>query len=272
MRDLGRREPDPVEADRPFEVPTELRAQGCALRRGHRMGAEEFVLAEPAEDHVDAGACGDGKRVSYGGGGSYVVCGSNRCSHTKKGCCAWASIHSRRARRFRARARCGRPPRRGRSSKPGRSPRAPGSGGGRSRSPPWRSRRPGTARRGSAGPGASRPCGVFDHPMGLHRRAGQDRGVRRIRRIRLAVGHLEEGALRGESVEIRRCPSRIAVGGEVIGAQGIDGDQEHGGRRERLARSTRERDAEQSPQRARSHADQGMPREHETQIATPSRY
>ena len=48
------------------------------------------------------------------------------------------------------------------------------------------------------------------------------------RRVRVRI--LEQGGIRGERVEIGAGLPVIAVAGQVIGAKGIDGDQQHVGR------------------------------------------
>ncbi len=56
--------------------------------------------------------------------------------------------------------------------------------------------------------------------------AGEDRGDRVARRRRVRPAVHEQRAGRGERVEVRRGPARVAVGAEVIGADRVDRDEE----------------------------------------------
>ena len=59
--------------------------------------------------------------------------------------------------------------------------------------------------------------------------AGHDAGVRRPRLRHVHDRVLEQHALAGETVERRRRALRVAVGADVVGAQRVDGDEEHVG-------------------------------------------
>ncbi|HKB11684.1 MAG TPA: hypothetical protein VKD69_13565 [Vicinamibacterales bacterium] len=68
---------------------------------------------------------------------------------------------------------------------------------------------------------------VVAHAVGDRIQAGHDRGVRRECHRHVRVREFEAQTLAGKAIERRREPERAAVGPDAIGAQRIDGDEQH---------------------------------------------
>src|SRR5439155_10315212 len=58
------------------------------------------------------------------------------------------------------------------------------------------------------------------------KKAGEHAGVRDERERTNGVGALKENGVLAQRVEVRRVHFRVAVRGEMIGAEGVDGDED----------------------------------------------
>ncbi len=67
---------------------------------------------------------------------------------------------------------------------------------------------------------------VVAHPVGGGEQAGEDRGVGGQGDGRGGVGGGEHHAVAGETVQVARLRLRVAVGADVVGAGGVEGDEE----------------------------------------------
>ena len=73
---------------------------------------------------------------------------------------------------------------------------------------------------------------VVAHPVLEGQEAGEHRDVGGQGQGDVGVRVLEEDRLLAEAVEVRGLHARVAVGRQVVGAQGVDGDEDDGRARE----------------------------------------
>ena len=106
---------------------------------------------------------------------------------------------------------------------------------------------------------------VRPHAVLRREQARQHRQVRGEGQRTLAVGVLEEYRVALQGVDVRGLHPGVAVGGEVVGAEGVDGDQDHGSARE-LRRTGGSRPA---PGR-QGQEDEGQARSHGHRSVYPS--